>query len=80
MLLVGHGCLCLVDAADAAIRSWGNLMGFMLHLNVVAWGRFARMGYLEMKAWWNKDTLNVEEMEKDLKAEWDVLLVESNAL
>lgn len=80
MLLVGHGCLCLVDAADAAIRSWGNLMGFMLHLNVVAWSRFARMGYLEMKAWWNKDTLNVEEMEKDLKAEWDVLLVESNVL
>lgn len=79
MLLVGHGCLCLVDAADAAIRSWGNLIGFMLHLNVVAWARFARMGYLEVRAWWNKDALNTEEMEKDLKAEWEVLLRASNA-
>ena len=77
MLLVGHGCLCLVDAADAAIRSWGNLMGFMLHLNIVAWGRFAHMGYLEIRAMYNKDALNTEAMESDLKAEWDVLLTQS---
>lgn len=79
MLLVGHGCLCLVDAADAAIRSWGNLMGFMLHINIVAWGRFARMGYLEVRAMYKKDALNTEAMEADLKAEWDVLLAESGA-
>lgn len=77
MLLVGHGCLCLVDAADAAIRSWGNLMGFALHINVVAWSRFARMGYLEIRAWYKKDALNTEQMETDLKAEWDTLLLES---
>ncbi len=77
MLLVGHGALCLVDAADAAIRSWGNLMSFMLHLNLAAWARFARMGYLEVRAWWNKNALNVEEMEVDLNAEWKALLSES---
>lgn len=77
MLLVGHGCLCLVDAADAAIRSWGNMMGFMLHLNIVAWGRFARMGYLEIRAMYNKDALNTEAMEADLKAGWDQLLIET---
>jgi len=29
MLLVGHGCLCLVDVTDAAIRSGGNMMTLM---------------------------------------------------
>ena len=66
-----------MDAADAAIRSWGNLMSFMLHLNLAAWARFARMGYLEVRAWWNKNALNVEEMETDLNAEWKALLSES---
>lgn len=77
MLLVGHGCLCLVDAADAAIRSWGNLMGFMLHLNAVAWTRFARMGYLEIRAMYNKDALNTEAMETDLKSGWEELLAQT---
>lgn len=80
MLLVGHGCLCLVDVADAAIRSWGNLMGFALHLNAVAWTRFARMGYLEIRALYKKDTLNTEQMETDLTAEWDVLIKESEII
>lgn len=80
MLLVGHGCLCLVDAADAAIRSWGNLMGFALHLNAVAWTRFARMGYLEMLALYKKDMLNTEQMETDLAAEWEVLIKESEVM
>lgn len=77
MLLVGHGCLCIVDAADAAIRSWGNLMKFALHLNFVAWARFARIGYLEIRALYKKDALNIEQMETDLKSEWESLLAES---
>ncbi len=77
MLLVGHGCLCLVDVVDAAVRSWGNLMNFALHLNLVAWARFARMGYLEIRALYKKDALNIEQLESDLKAEWEVLLDES---
>ena len=80
MLLVGHGCLCLVDAADAAIRSWGNLMGFALHLNAIAWTRFARMGYLEIRALYKKDMLNTEQMETDLAAEWEVLIKESEVM
>lgn len=77
MMLVGHGCLCLVDATDAAIRSWGNLLEFALHLNMVAWGRFAHLGFQELRAHFNKDALNVEAMEDDLQAEWKNLLTES---
>lgn len=78
MLLVGHGCLCLVDVTDAAIRSGGELMTFALHINMVAWGKFARLGYQELRSLYNKDMLNVEEMETNLKAEWDVLLLETD--
>lgn len=77
MLLVGHGCLCLVDVTDAAIRSGGELMTFALHINMVAWGKFARLGYQELRALYNKDALNVEEMEINLKTEWNVLLLET---
>ncbi len=37
MLIVGHGTLCVFDGVDAAIRSGGNPIVFMLHLNLVAW-------------------------------------------
>lgn len=78
MLLVGHGCLCLVDVTDAAIRSGGEVMTFALHINMVAWTKFANLGFQEIRALYNKDALNVEEMETDLKAEWDVLLLETD--
>lgn len=79
MLLVGHGSLCLVDAADAAARSWGNMLNFMLHLNITAWARFAQLGLLEIRAKFNKNALNTAAMEEDLKAGWDVLLKQSES-
>lgn len=78
MLLVGHGCLCLVDVTDAAIRSGGKVMPFALHINMVAWTKFAKLGFQEIRALYNKDALNVEEMETDLKAEWDALVLETD--
>lgn len=40
MLIIGHGTLCLMDGADAAIRSSGNWVRFFLRLNIIAWLRF----------------------------------------
>ncbi len=40
MLLVGYGTLCVMDGADAAIRSGGNAVLFFLRLNIWAWLRF----------------------------------------
>ena len=39
MLIIGDGTLCLMDGADAAIRSGGNWVNFFLRLNIVAWYR-----------------------------------------
>lgn len=43
MLLVGNGTLCVIDGADAAIRSSGNFLAFFMRLNLVAWFRFVKL-------------------------------------
>lgn len=43
MLLFGHGTLCIMDGADAAIRSGGNWLTFFTRLNIVAWFRFVTL-------------------------------------
>ncbi|MBR6640817.1 MAG: hypothetical protein IKL08_01290, partial [Clostridia bacterium] len=39
MVLAGNAGLCIVDGIDAYIRSGGNMLTFVLRLNLVAWGR-----------------------------------------
>lgn len=51
MLLIGNGALCLIDGVDAAIRTGlkgGNLITFILHLNLVAWGRLIILIFREL--------------------------------
>lgn len=48
MLLVGNGALCLVDGIDAIARSGGNPLQGFLHLNLVAWFRFATLALKEI--------------------------------
>lgn len=79
MLLTGHGVLCIVDGADAAIRSNGQLLEFALHLNIVAWSRLAFSGLQEVRAIYKKNALDISEMDNDLGAEWNQLFEHSNA-
>ncbi|MBC3887446.1 hypothetical protein GH810_03895 [Acetobacterium paludosum] len=71
MLLVGHGTLCLVDGADAAKRSGGVMLAFVLHLNMIAWSRFAFAGLKEVRTLYKENCLDMESMEKDLELEWN---------
>lgn len=48
MLIIGDGTLCLMDGADAAIRSGGNWVNFFLRLNIIAWYRFASLVFKEV--------------------------------
>lgn len=43
MLLIGHGTLCVMDIADAGIRSGGNYLAFFTRLNMVAWYRLVSL-------------------------------------
>ena len=48
MLIIGDGTLCLMDGADAVIRSGGNWVNFFLHLNIVAWYRLIMLVFREV--------------------------------
>lgn len=48
MLIIGNGTLCLMDGADAAIRSGGNWVTFFLRLNIIAWYRLLTLVFREV--------------------------------
>lgn len=52
MLLVGHGTLCLADGIDAAVRSGGEIISFLLRTNLIGWCRFGTLALKELEAWY----------------------------
>lgn len=75
MLLAGHGALCAVDVADAAIRSV-DLITFMMHLNVAAWTRLGIAGLQEIRAIYKENVIDVDALDMDLENEWQRLYME----
>jgi hypothetical protein len=49
MILIGYGALCVMDGADAVIRSGGNALLFILRLNLVAWARLVVLIFKELR-------------------------------
>jgi len=74
MLLIGHGSLCLVDTTDAALRSGGSMIHFMLRSNLLAWARFGTLALKELNAWYRKGGLDDEAIDTYLDAEYTRLL------
>jgi hypothetical protein len=74
MLLIAHGSLCLVDTADATLRSGGNMIQFMLRSNLIAWARFGTLALKELNAWKSAGNLDVEAVDAYLDAEYKRLL------
>ncbi|MDD5399565.1 MAG: hypothetical protein PHQ93_00045 [Sulfurimonas sp.] len=66
MLLVGHGTLCIMDGADAAIRSGGDMVKFLLRTNLIAWVRFGHLSLKEVYAWYNSGQIDDEAMDEYL--------------
>jgi hypothetical protein len=70
MLMVAHGSLCMVDAADAGIRSGGDIVQFMLRSNLIAWARFGTLALREMNAWYAEGSLDIDAVDDYLDAEY----------
>jgi len=64
MLLVGHGTLCIMDGADAAIRSGGEMVQLLLRTNLIAWVRFGHLGLKELNAWYNSGHIDYDAVDK----------------
>ncbi|MBO1307911.1 hypothetical protein JZO70_17180 [Enterococcus sp. 669A] len=77
MLLMGHGCLCLVDGGDAVIQGGGNIMLIFSRMNFVAWSKFAYAGFKEVRVIYGQNVLNIEALDKDLESEWNEILSDS---
>lgn len=80
MLVVGYGCLCLVDLGDAALKSGGEPVQMLLRMNLVAWTRFAFLGVKEAYLVLNKDQIKYELIENKLTADLNLMLIESRKL
>lgn len=74
MLLVGHGTLCLMDGVDAAIRSGGDMVQFLLRTNLIAWVRFGQLGLKELNAWYNSGHIDAEVIDEYLDKELKQML------
>jgi hypothetical protein len=74
MLLIGHGSLCLLDTTDAALRSVGNMIQFMLRSNILAWARFGTLALKELNTCYRKGGLDDETIDAYLDTEYTRLL------
>jgi hypothetical protein len=74
MLLVAHGSLCLVDAADAGIRSGGEIIQFLLRSNIIAWARFSTLALKELNAWYKSGSLDSDTVDMYLESEYKRML------
>ena len=74
MLLVGHGTLCLIDGADAYIRSGAgvDMVEFLSRTNLIGWVRFGQLAYKEIYAWYNSGHIDAdavdEYIDRDLRS------------
>ncbi|WP_027908013.1 hypothetical protein [Pseudomonas taiwanensis] len=73
MLLVAHGTLCVVDGADAAIRSGGDMIQFMLRSNLIAWARFGTLALKELNSWYQDGRLDIKAVDTYLDGEYERL-------
>ena len=71
MLLVGNGALCIVDGADAFIKSRGNIVEFILHLNMIAWFRLAKRALKEVLIQYAFDYADLKTMFEYLNQQMD---------
>lgn len=74
MLMVAHGSLCLVDAGDAALKSGGDMIQFLLQTNIIAWGRFGVLALKELNAWHKAGHIDPNLVDKHLDEELQRLL------
>lgn len=49
MLIISYGAFCVIDGVDAVIRSGGDILAFILRLNLVAWARFVLLVFKELR-------------------------------
>lgn len=74
MLLVAHGSLCLIDTADAGLRSGGDIIQFMLRSNLIAWTRFGTLALKELQSFYCQHGIDADAVNTYLEADYRRML------
>ncbi|HCR3979522.1 TPA: hypothetical protein OOF30_003456 [Citrobacter koseri] len=69
MLLVAHGTLCLMDAGDAALRSGGEMVQFLLRTNLIGWTRFGTLAIKELHVWYKAGGIDADAVDEYMDLE-----------
>ncbi len=69
MLLVGHGVLCLIDGADAYVRSGGQIITLLSRTNLLAWVRFGHLSLKELNSWYRSGHIDSDAVDEYLDRE-----------
>ncbi len=77
MLLVAHGSLCIIDAGDAAARSGGQIIIFLMNSNIIAWVRFGMLSWRELKRLCCVGSINHDTVDEYLELEYQTILKHS---
>ena len=75
MLFVAQGVLCLMDAGDAALRSGGDIVTFLLRTNLIAWVRFGHLACKEMRQLLHCGHIDAAKFDAYLEEEYQRILV-----
>src|SRR5690606_19348412 len=74
MLLVAHGSLCIVDGADAAIRSGGEIVQLLLRTNFIAWARFGTLALKEISVWYKSGNIDSDAVDEYLDRDYEKII------
>lgn len=74
MLLVGDGTLCLLDLADAGVRSAGDPVLLLLRMNLIGWVRLSHLSLKEISNLYKARAMAWEEVDHQIDDEYRRLL------
>lgn len=83
MLFVSQGCFCLIDLGDGIARNIKKpeliteIVGILTRMNLIAWLRFTKLGYDELKIILFKEHEKNKYINKKIMEEWSKLVKET---
>lgn len=63
-----------MDAGDAALRSGGEMIQFLLRTNLIGWARFGTLAIKELHVWYKAGGINVNAVDEYMDHELQRML------
>lgn len=80
MLMISYSAFCMVDGIDAIVRSGGNILAFLLHINLIAWFKLLLMILKEISLRWGFTYEDLKLQYQKINRELDAYLAKLKAV